>query len=316
MLRELYMIENTAQNDYREARKKATFYGVVSLALVFLLLAPQSLLAGFGVSPPQVAADRLVPGSHFESVIFLVQGNPEEDVLVNVAVDSKDIKEWISFDPGTQFTIPAGVQQFPLTVIIDVPSDVDLGAYNAFVRVQTDPKEAREAGEVAVSVGGRIDVNVTVGDEVVETFEVRRIQLLDIKEGKPLAASVTVNNTGNVPTTPDTISYELFNKFGEIRLAFVETSDFEKVPSFTEETIDVSFPIDIVIAPGEYWGHVKVYDEEGDLKGELRTVFNVHERTLLDTVLIPGGIGVLALLVLLILLRFIFRKRSARAAAK
>ena len=91
------------------------------------------------------------------------------------------------------------------------------------------------------------------------------------------------------------MTFELFNKFGEIRLAYAESEDFKKVAVFSEGGDTLEFPMNIYIAPGEYWGHVKVYREES-LIGEQRTVFNVTERTLLEK-LLPWGIGALVLLV-------------------
>jgi len=294
------------------------FPAVLAVAFIW----PASASAGFGVSPPKILEDRLVPGSQFERTIFLVQGSPEADVNVRVSVDSEDIKGWITLVEGEHFTIPAGIQQFPLHVHISVPEDAELGIYRAFIRVGTDPQRAENAGEVAISIGGRIDVELTVGDEVFEEFEVRRIQIPDIREREPLRATLTIQNTGNVPVGPSSVSYELFNKFGEIRLAFSEIiENLPSVPSFSEGNIDVEFPLDIVLAPGEYWGHVKVYDRERALKNELRTVFTVNEGGGLAGVLSSGvgvyagaGAGIVILIIFTVLLAR--RKRVSRSRKK
>ena len=290
---------------------------ILLLAVVAVAFWPSLVSAGFGVSPPKILEDRLVPGSHFERTIFLVQGSPEADVDIIVSIDSEDIKEWITFAEGDHFTIPAGVQQFPLHVTIAVPDDTELDIYRAYIRVSTDPEKVVSAGEVAISIGGRIDVELTVGDDVFEEFEVKRIQIPDIRERKPLRAILTILNTGNVPSGPASVSYELFNKFGEIRLAFSEiTENLPPIPAFSEGNIDVEFPLDIVLAPGEYWAHVKVYDHERVLKGELRTVFIVHEGGLASvlssgttTFSIAGGVVIIFIILAVLLVR---RRRVSR----
>lgn len=251
---------------------------VSSLALL-LSLWPLVAFAGFGVSPPKIEDDRLVPGSRLESTIYLVQGKPDRDVPVEIIIDSKNIKEWISFENGPTFTIPTGVQQYPLNVIIDVPSNADFGVYKAFLRISTEPDKAKNPGQVAISIGARVDVALTVGDNVISGFDVKKITLLDaVTNGSP-TAKVSFVNTGNVPITPTLASFELFNKFGNIRLGYVENDNFEELPPFAEQDITLEFPIDVTLAEGEYWGHVKIYNEEGKVVRDLKTVFDV----------VPGG---------------------------
>ena len=252
---------------------------VFGLFFALLIAFPLTTQAGFGVSPPILEEQNAVPGSEFTRTIYLVQGNPERDLTVTVTVDSKDIKDWISFPDGANFIIPRGVQQYPFDINVAVPENVDLGIYRAFVRVNTVPVQAEEAGEVAIALGGRIDATITVGDNIVEEFEITQIDILDIPSGDPLRARVEINNTGNVAFSPDSASFELFDKFGNIRLAFVtaEGDQFPLVSSFSKESIELEFPVDLVIAPGEYWGHVKIYNSQGNVIQELKTVFQVTE---------------------------------------
>ncbi len=261
-------------------------------------------MAGFGISPPSIKEDRLVKGSHLEKTIYLVQGNPKKDVNMEIVVDSTNIKDWISFEQGVKFVIPAGVQQFPLSVIINVPEDAQFGIYKAFIRINTKPEKATEAGQVAIALGGRVDVDLTVGNKIIYEYSVTGIEIFDIKEGKNLKASVVVKNTGNVPASPSNSSFELFNKYGNIRLAYAENNNFKKTPAFQEKPEILEFPIDIRLAPGEYWGYVKVYNEDGGIIKEMKTVFNVYERTFLDKYTIP----ILFILVALFL-SFIFKKK-------
>lgn len=283
-----------------------------SLFVLALINQPNFCLAGFGVSPPGIIEDKLIRGSHLERTIYLVQGDPKENLDIEVTVDSTEIENWFSFEPGKNFTISAGVQQFPLKIIINVPQDAELNIYKAFVRVSTKPKLAEGAGQVSIAVGGRIDVDLTVGEGLVSDFKVRRIQILDIKEGDSPKISLTIENIGNVPAGPERVSFELFNKYGNIRLAYAEVSEFKKIEAFKTESITVEFPIDIRLGVGEYWGAVKVY-KDSNVSQELKTVFNVHPKTFLEKY---GWLIAVALLVIVTIgfwfIRFLIKKRKSK----
>ncbi len=254
---------------------------IFGLAVFLVVFLPCVTRAGFGVSPASIIEDHAVPGASFTRVIYLVQGTPDVPATVEVTVESRDIKNWISLGSSSNFTIPAGVQQFPLPVTITIPSDAPLGIYKAYVRVRTVPDPANQSGEVAISLGGRVDVTVTVGDDIVEAYSVKTIDIADVEEGGMPRVTFTLENTGNVSAVPDSVSFELFDKFGDVRLAYgnVSLTEFEKTPAFSEKTYTVDFPFDVVLATGEYWGHTKIYKNDGTIVRELKTVFDVHERT-------------------------------------
>ena len=276
--------------------------GVIFISLPFVAS------AGFGVSPPEIKTDRLIPGSHFETTIFLVRGVPDDPVDIKITVDSKEIKNWITFEQGTNFIIPAGVQQFPLNVIIDVPEKAPLDIYKAFIRINTNPKKVIESGEVAVSIGGRVDVELTIGDDLISSFLIKRVQILDVREGDFPKVSITIENTGNTPIAPGSVSFDLFNKFGDVRLAFAEITDIEDIPSFKKDTITLEFPIDIKMAIGEYWGTVRIYDEDGKSVSEVKNVFNVKEGGLVAafTSVLPLSVNFVIPIIIVLFAFFLF----------
>ncbi len=299
---------------------------VTKLGLLALgaLVAPIVAYAGFGVSPASIIEERAIPGASFSRVIYLVQGVPDAPVAVEISVESRDIKDWITVGKGNRITIPSGVQQFPIPVSITIPQGTPLGNYTAFIRIRTIPDPADQSGEVAISLGGRVDVSLTVGDNVVEEFSVKNIQILSIEEREVPRVALTVENTGNVAVAPDSVSFELFDKFGDIRLAYgrVSFDDFEKTPAFSEKKYTVEFPFNIVLAPGEYWGHTKVYAKGGSSARELRTVFDVYPRSVsavgdaatimrdLPPIMMIGLILVLLALILLFALLLVKRRSS------
>lgn len=284
-------------------KSKAFIYALLGLALIAL---PQGAFAGFGVSPGIIEEDRLVPGTVLERTIYLVQGNQTQDIAIEAVVESKDIADWITFKGGTTFTIPANQQQFPLNVVITVPEDAELGVYEAFIRVSTLP--VKEAGsQITIALGGKVSVRLNVGDDVVSDFDVKSLDILDIKEGEKPKVSIITINTGNVPVAPENASFELFNKYGEIRLAYGESDKFTKVPAFSEGTSVLEFPLDVKLGVGEYWGHVRIYDD-GKVVKELRTVFNVTPLGFVEKYAVSIGIAAI-LIAALGVLAFIRRRR-------
>lgn len=291
----------------------------LAVLMTMLGMALPSAAVAFGVSPGAIQESRLVRGSTVTRTISLVQGNPAADVQVKVLVDSADMKEWMSFDPGLEFTIPAGVQQFPFRVTIAVPHDTPFGNYSAFLRIRTKPEPAQEGGTVSVAVGARVDVDITVGEDVIEEFSVKALTIEDIMEGEPLAASARIENTGNVPTGPDSASFELFDKFGGIRLAYgaVSGEAIERIPPFSEKTLALEFPVDLRLAPGDYRGHVQVFDEKGVVVREVKTGFTVREKTFLDTLstTLPYVLGVVLVLIAAGMITRLWRKKRLSGSA-
>jgi hypothetical protein len=251
----------------------AFFLGFLCIAL----LAPASVSA-FGISPPFVNASRLLKGSRYEATIFLVQGAPDVDLTMGAVFDVPEkIKDWVSIDKGNEFVIPKGTQQFPIKVIVDVPKDAELGVYNGYLRLNTVPVRA-EGQQIAISVGGRIDLNLSVGEGVVQEFTVRKIKILDVREGDKPQIVVTIDNTGNVPVTIDRATFDLLDKYGQVRLGYGQIEgDFDEVEPFTISDILIEFPIDVKLAIGEYWGEARVFRGQ-NVVNELKTVFNVTER--------------------------------------
>src|SRR3989344_3360725 len=75
----------------------------------------QTADAAFGISPPFLNADHLVPGAAYEQVIYLVQDHPDVDIPIKATLTvPESIKSWITIDKGFDFVIPQGTRQFPV----------------------------------------------------------------------------------------------------------------------------------------------------------------------------------------------------------
>ena len=248
---------------------------LILVVFIFFLIS-SSFVGAFGVSPPYINQSKLIPGSHYEEKIFLLQGQPKEDLEIVAEFDVPDkIRSWFSIDKGEQFVIPAGIQQYPIIVSIDVPQDAEFNIYKGFLRIRTVP--AIIEGTVTVATGARIDLNLVVGEGVVVDYTIQRVDILDIKEGESPRIVVTLANTGNVSVAASRATFDLYDKYGEVRLGFAQNENLPEVQAFKTETFIVEFPLSIKLGLGEYWAEAKIY-REGAVVGELRTVFNVIEK--------------------------------------
>src|SRR5437868_14857381 len=100
---------------------------IISAALaacaLFSSMVTRTSAEGFGITPPYVKNNSLTQNSHYEQKIILVRGVPDQDLTARVTINLPDAKNWISIDKGMEFILPAGTQQMPMIVSVNVPSD-------------------------------------------------------------------------------------------------------------------------------------------------------------------------------------------------
>jgi hypothetical protein len=245
---------------------------VFALATLGAKLVPQAQ-AAFGISPPFLNADHLVPGSVYVQTIYLVQDQPNEDLNMAAKLDIKEpARSWITIDKGFNFVIPKGVRQFPVDVKISVPKDASLGAYSGTLTFTTVPAKT---GQVTIALGVQVAINMTVGTGIFEKFSVPVIQFPDIEEGWNPLVYIKFNNEGNIPESFDGATFELLDQYGGVRLAYVEKKgDFPETPPFSVREYTIEFPISFHLGIGEYWGVVNLY-KNGKVVASQRTVFQV-----------------------------------------
>jgi len=243
------------------------------VAGILLALQTQIAEASFGISPPFINATYLVPGAEYSQTIYLIQDNPETDLGIKANLEiSEKIRSWIVIDKGNDFIIPQGTKQFPVEIKIKVPKDTELGIYGGNISFTTKPAQA---GQVTIALGAQLILNLKVGNDIYENYNVPIIKPLDIEEGWNPKVLVRFNNMGNVPEAFTGATYELLDQYGAVRLAYVQKSNgFPEVAPFKEEEFVLEFPIDFHIGIGQYWANVSFY--KGDkLIASQKTVFNV-----------------------------------------
>lgn len=293
--------------------KNAKLITLAALVLLGSLSLADQALAGFGVSPPKIREDRLIKGSQVERTVYLVQGSPVADLDVEVTVDESEISDWITFHPGKIFTIPAGTQQYPLEVLIDVPDDAELGVYRTSVRVsqkQNSTESQVQGGGVSVVVGIVVNIEIEVGEGLFYSFAVKDLNFHDINSAEFPKVDLRIENLGNIPAGPQSAEFQLFNKYDDRRLAVIQGVEIERVDPFKTEKREVEFPIGVSLAPGEYWGHLYLYDNN-ELVKEYKDIFSVTEASFAERysqLIMIGAIAIVILIVVIFLLSFSYKR--------
>ncbi len=241
--------------------------------IAFLLATPASTLAAFGISPPFLNTDHLTPGVTYRETIYLVQDQPNADIGIAATLNVPDaIRDWITIDKGFNFIIPAGTRQFPVVVSVAVPKSAGLGKYSGNLVFTTEPAST---GQVAISLGANVAINLTVGNGVYESYKVPFITLSDIEEGWNPRATVRFQNDGNISEGFDSATFDLYDHFGAVRLAYMTKQDgFPQTPAFTIDEYTIEFPTDFHLGVGDYWGNVVFY-KNSQVIASTRTIFHV-----------------------------------------
>ena len=227
--------------------------------------------AGFGISPPRVWNDRLVPGSHFEQIITLTRSKPENPIEITVEIEAPEVKDWIKIDRGEKFIYPAGPQQFPMTVIVDVPEDAGYSIYYGKMIIKSIPVGVE--GQVTVALGAIVDLKLKVSGEKFSDFKTRGVSIPDSEEGWPLKFTVSLENLGNVKVRPSRVHLDIFDDYHQQKLKSGDITQMSWVESFKAGGSQGELAVNL--KAGQYWADYEVYkDEERILKDKLR--FYVH----------------------------------------
>jgi len=244
---------------------------LVTIFLGFSWLNP--VQAGFGVAPPKVKANQsLLPGSHFEQKIMISRSTGEAAVLESF-IKADAFADWITIDRGEKFDMTEGELQVPMIVKVDVPKDAEIGDYRGEISIRLSPKGSEGKPGVAIAMGAVLDIDLNVSDKVFVEYNVRRMNMFDLYQlptpwNYPIffkflyrvKVLTTIENTGNVEIAPTKMELEVFDLPEKNLLESVAVTRMNKVPANQTGDIVAYFPVNL--APGDYWGKIKVYNDD------------------------------------------------------
>jgi len=287
------------------------------LTIPFLIFfAPFVARAAFGISPPFLNTDHLVAGTTYTQVVYLVQDQPDQDLNIKaILAVPAHIVPWISIDRGFNFVIPKGTRQFPVTVTVHVPDGEGIGKYSGNLSFTGQPSQS---GQVTIAIGVNVAINLTVGTGIYEDFSVSMVTFPDIEEGWSPKAYVRFENRGNIPEAFNSATFDLYDKYDSVRLAYVTKQDgFPDTPPFTTKEYIVEFPTDFHLGIGDYWGSVNFYKNDKVIATQ-KTIFHVLKAGSLSTPLemffssVKNNIVyyVIGLILIFIIVRRLRRKKT------
>lgn len=235
--------------------------------------------AGFGISPPWLRNSHLAPGSHYEQDIVLVQGNPDRDVKITATIESaEEIASWISFQPGTEFVIPAGKQQFPVRIIVNVPKDAGYTTYTGKIRFVAS-SSGSGGNNIAIQLGALADISLAVTSEEFSDFNVKHVGIDDLEDGWPIKIRVKLENLGNVKVRPTKIVLKIYDKWHDKMLQEGEPQTVDWVDAFATGNIEAV--MDTSLGISDYFADFEVFKGE-EIVAKDKQRFHIVEKGTLE----------------------------------
>lgn len=252
---------------------------LVLLPVLFLSAGIDQLHAGFGITPPYVRNTSLTRNAIYEQQILLVRGDPTTEQIAEISVDAPELDGWIEIVGGNTIELPVGLQKVPMTVQVRVPADAEFKDYSGAIRIRTVPAgDTLAKGSVNISLGARVDIDLTVIDKQIEDFRVRKISLSDLNEGSKVAwlffpgkirFDMLIENTGNVEIAPSKVEFKIYDKSGTTQLEEVTNiGSIDTIAPYDTDTVTAELPTRL--PAGSYIARYRIYNgeelkQEGDL---------------------------------------------------
>jgi hypothetical protein len=258
---------------------------LVFVPVLFFSLGFDVAEAGFGITPPYVRNTSLTRNAIYEQQILIVRGDPSTPQKAEVAIDAPGLEGWLEVVEGRSIDLPTGLQKVPMTVRVRVPADAEFKDYTGAIRIRTVPADGAIAkGSVNISLGARIDIDLTVIDKQIEDFRVRKISVADLNEGSKLAwlffpgkirFDMLLENTGNVDIAPSKVEFRIYDRSGTTQLEEVtHIGKIKTVSPYDTDTITAELPSRL--PAGNYIARYRIYNgdelkQEGDLSLNILT---------------------------------------------
>lgn len=239
-------------------RSTTTVLALTCAALV-LPLGSRPAAAGFGITPPEVRAYNMLPGSVQRGRIYLVRCCPTEDELGQTRFDLPDeIRSWVSVNVGKEFILPQGVQQFAVEVVVEVPEDAEPGNYSGYIRFfkcgQPPP-----GGGVGICLGARMTLDIRVIEDPTTSFKHNYFNF--VARGCNITTRHRLENQGNQPGGPDRAVLETYDYCCPLDRyrSSAEITGLPQAAPFSEITYQLDFPSDEEL--GGRWARLSFFNE-------------------------------------------------------
>lgn len=235
---------------------------------VFCFFAASSLpvFAGIGVSPAAIINSKIKPGTSYKKIITISQSDPVDDILVSLEPDMGEANSWFSFEPGKEFQVNKGLQNYSATVIITPPANAELKTYKGALRVKTSTVGAATQGGVSIVKGAKLDVELTLTNEDNVDFKVRALSVADISGSNDIVLKVTLENSGNTEATLSKVTVDVISLNNKALGSLVNSGQIDKVQPGETKDVEVHFTNNL--PTGEYFGNFQLYSGSDVIREE------------------------------------------------
>lgn len=228
---------------------------------------------GFAAGPSKILFSKVLRGGYAEQEIYLY--NPEE-IITDIEISAGGpFADWIFFNPGKKFSIPAK-SSYRLKAYLEPPSDIANGVYNGTIYVLSKPRRIPvvEGHGLSIETAITLFVFVDITGEQIIRYGVKSISAETAEEGDPISFTFTGMNTGNVRTSP-VARIEIYN-WNKSALLKKESFTFGETLPTTERTY-VQNVSSKGLAEGQYWANVSVF-AAGNLVGSDLKTFDIVKK--------------------------------------
>ncbi len=257
---------------------------LITLLGVFML--SNIAQAGFGIQPPYVKPNKpIFAGTHYEQKITLLRSSADADMQAIVKVSAPEMASWITVNKGDTFDLPKDQLRVTMIVMVDVPNDAEIGNYKGHLNIRIAPKEKSLNNGVAIALGARVEIDLTVTDESFIDFIVRKVDIPSIEQlEKPwnwkifswffyrIKVVMKIENTGNTKIAPSRVHIDVYDNAKKELLESHDDRRIEKIEAFKTKEVAAAFPTNL--EPGEYWGRISIY-KDSDIIQKNEIIFTV-----------------------------------------
>jgi hypothetical protein len=251
--------------------------GVFFAGAAMLLPSFRAGADGFGITPPYVKNESLTQNSHYEQQIILVRSDPTQDLKATVSINVPGANDWITVDRGMEFTLPAGTQQEPIIVSVNVPGNAKLGRYLGNIQVVVSPLGQPTAGTVGITIGAQINVDLQVINQKSVAFTLHRVAMTNTEEGHAfwwmhfpgkVTFTMDIENTGNIAGSPRKVTFEYRDYLTQALLDTEQnTNGLSSIQPFETKQVVAEMPV--YLPRGSYRVFYTVYGrDDNDIIGQ------------------------------------------------
>jgi len=183
-------------------RSISVFLSFSVIALFFSVFFSSSITkAAFGVSPPWIRNNQVLPGTILSQTIYLSRDISNEALKVTIRIEGDaNLVQWIDIDHKDSLIMKKGQAILPVRVNINVPKNLVNQNYNADLFISLIPVSHNylsSNAEVSIGLGAHVSVNLSIAGDKIQDYKIQSVSPQVKKQDDSLSVALKLNNIGN-----------------------------------------------------------------------------------------------------------------------